>query len=123
LTISASGAKGAMVQGVQSLLLLKDGNVGIGTTSPASTLTIVGNFSATGTKSAVVNTSYGIRKLYAIESPDVSFYDQGRSSLTDGIANISLYPIFIETVEPDFEIYLTPEARTSGIYVAEKAAN
>ncbi len=112
-----------MVQGVQSLLLLKDGNVGIGTTSPASTLTIVGNFSATGTKSAVVNTSYGIRKLYAIESPDVSFYDQGRSSLTDGIANISLYPIFIETVEPDFEIYLTPEARTSGIYVAEKAAN
>ncbi len=46
----------------QSLLLLKSGNVGIGTTAPASTLTIVGNFSATGTKSAVVNTSYGIRK-------------------------------------------------------------
>ena len=51
-------------------------NVGIGTTTPASTLTITGNFSATGTKSAVVNTSYGIRKLYAMESSDIRFYDQ-----------------------------------------------
>ncbi len=108
-------------QGVQSSLLIKDGNVGIGTTSPASTLTIVGNFSATGTKSAVVNTSYGIRKLYAMESPDIRFYDQGRASLTNGITNISLDPIFIETVEPDFEIYLTPKADTAGIYVAETA--
>jgi len=97
------------------------GNVGIGTTGPASTLTVVGNFSATGTKSAVVNTSYGIRKLYAIESPDVSFYDRGKSSLTNGIANISLDPIFIETVEPDYQVFLTPEADTAGIYVAEKA--
>jgi len=97
------------------------GNVGIGTTGPASTLTVVGNFSATGTKSAVVNTSYGMRKLYAIESPDVSFYDRGTSQLSSGMANISLDPIFIETVEPDYQVYLTPEANTAGIYVAEKA--
>jgi len=97
------------------------GNVGIGTTSPASTLTIVGNFSATGTKSAVVNTSYGMRKLYAIESPDIRFYDQGRAKLKNGIANISLDPIFIETVEPDYQVFLSPDARTKGIYTAEKA--
>ncbi len=105
----------------QSLPLLKDGNVGIGTTSPASTLTIVGNFSATGTKSAVVNTTYGMRKLYAVESPDIRFYDQGRAKLKNGIANISLDPIFIETVEPDYQVFLSPDARTKGIYTAEKA--
>jgi len=99
----------------------KNGNVGIGTTGPASTLTVVGNFSATGTKSAVVNTSYGMRKLYAMESPDIRFYDQGISSLNNGMANISLDPIFIETVEPDYQVFLTPEADTAGIYVAEKA--
>ena len=38
----------------------------------------VGNFSATGTKSAVVNTSYGIRKLYAMESPNVLFNSRGK---------------------------------------------
>ncbi len=108
-------------QGVQSLLLIKDGNVGIGTTSPASTLTIVGNFSATGTKSAVVNTTYGMRKLYAMESPDIRFYDQGISSLNNGIVNISLDPIFIESVEPDYIVYLTPKAKTQGIYVDEQA--
>ncbi|MBI2102052.1 hypothetical protein HYT53_05580 [Candidatus Woesearchaeota archaeon] len=97
------------------------GNVGIGTTTPASTLTITGNFSATGTKSAVVNTTYGTRKLYAMESPDIRFYDEGRARLSNGIANISLDPIFIETVEPDYQVYLTPEADTAGIYVAEKA--
>ena len=57
-----------------------NGNVGIGTSTRASTLTITGNFSATGTKAAVVNTTYGIRKLYAMESPDIRFYDEGRAN-------------------------------------------
>jgi len=56
-----------------------------------------------------------------MESPDVRFYDEGRARLNNGIANISLDPIFIETVEPDYEIYLTPKGKTQGIYVAEQA--
>src|SRR3989338_8355687 len=42
LTISASGAKGAMVQWEQSSLLNKDGNVSIGTTGPQNRLEGVG---------------------------------------------------------------------------------
>ena len=110
------GANNAEVMRIQS-----GGNVGIGTTTPASTLTITGNFSATGTKAAVVNTTYGIRKLYAMESPDIRFYDEGRARLSNGIANISLDPIFIETVEPEYNVHLTPEGKTLGIYVDEKA--
>src|SRR3989338_6393621 len=106
---------------LEQVTIDENGNVGIGTTTPASTLTITGNFSATGPKAAVVNTTYGIRKLYAMESPDIRFYDEGRARLSNGIANISLDPIFIETVEPEYNVHLTPEGKTLGIYVDEKA--
>jgi len=58
-----------------------------------------------------------------MESPDIRFYDEGRAKLTNGIANISLDPIFIEAIEQDigYNIYLSPEGKTRGIYVAEKA--
>lgn len=59
--------------------------------------------------------------MYAMESPDIRFYDEGRAKLSNGIANISLDPIFIETVEPDYNVFLTPLSRTKGIYVAEQA--
>ncbi len=54
-----------------------------------------------------------MRKLYAMESPDIRFYDEGRAKLSNGIANISLDPIFIEAIESDvgYNVYLSPEAK------------
>ena len=63
------------------MVVTSGGNVGIGTTNPTSTLYVAGTFTATGTKSAIVNTSsFGQRKLYALESPEVRFTEQWRSN-------------------------------------------
>jgi len=42
-------------------------------TNPISKLYVAGDFTATGTKNAEVNTSKGIVKLTAIEAPTVDF--------------------------------------------------
>ena len=84
---------------------------------------IAGDFTAGGTKSAVVETeSYGERKLYAFEQPTNRFGDEGRAELVDGAARVELDPIFLETVEDDFLIHLTPYGDAS-LYVAEIGAD
>ncbi|MBI3026515.1 hypothetical protein HYY70_00225, partial [Candidatus Woesearchaeota archaeon] len=80
----------------------------------------VGNFFCKGTKSAVVDTSYAQRKLFAVESPDVRHIDEGRAKLTNGFANVSIDPIFKETIEGNYNVYLTPEGKTKALYVHEK---
>jgi len=57
-----------------------------------------------------------------MESPDIRFYDEGRAKLTNGIANISLDPIFIEAIEQDigYNIYLSPEGKTRGIMLLKR---
>lgn len=83
-----------------------------------------GNLSCTGTKPAVHETeSYGVRALYARESPELKFVDEGAARLTDGQATIKLDPMFLETIEPNTEetpwlVMLTPYGDT-GLYVAE----
>jgi hypothetical protein len=94
------------------LLAPSGGNVGIGTTTPNAKLYVVGNFIATGTKSAVVRTkSYGGRQLYAMESPENWFEDFGRGQLNQGHATVKLDPIFAETVntEVEYHVFLTPK--------------
>ena len=81
-----------------------------------------GNMYCSGTKSALQDTeSHGERLLYAVESPDVRYVDEGRAKLRKGFANISLDPIFRETIEDSYNVYLTPEGKTKALYVAEKA--
>jgi hypothetical protein len=89
--------------------------------STGGTVTIEddGDLVATGSKSAVVETeTYGARRLYAFEQPTNRFGDEGRAELVDGTARVALDPIFLETVEDDFLIHLTPYGDAS-LYVAD----
>ncbi|MCS7094020.1 MAG: hypothetical protein RMJ18_02465, partial [Candidatus Aenigmarchaeota archaeon] len=94
------------------------GNVGIGTSNPTARLHVVGSFIATGTKSATVNTSYGPVKLYALESPEVRFIDEGTAKLVNGVAVVHLDKIFTETIEGKLLVHITPLG-PANLYVAE----
>ena len=73
-----------------------------------------GSFGAGGTKSAIVNTAtYGQRKLDAVEAPEVRFSDEGMARLQSGQARVTLEPIFLETIEGDYLIHVTPYGNAS----------
>lgn len=70
----------------------------------SSTTYVVGDLSVSGTKSAVQTTeNYGMRQLYALESPESLFEDSGRTKLINGEVTILIDPIFLECIEPDTE--------------------
>jgi len=86
-----------------------------------------GNYSANGTKNAIVNTeSYGKRKLYSDESVDVRFFDRGESQLVNGKAIIRFDPMFLETVTIDKNnpalVQVTLTSDCNGVFVAERTA-
>ncbi|MFZ1465384.1 MAG: hypothetical protein WAV60_15145, partial [Anaerolineae bacterium] len=62
--------------------------------------------------------SYGQRKLYAIEAPDVRFSDEGLARLNNSEVRIDLDPIFLETIEGQYLVHLTPYG-PANLYVAE----
>jgi hypothetical protein len=82
-----------------------------------------GNTWARGSKGAVVEAgSYGDRKLYAVESPEVWFEDFGSAQLLNGQASVPIEPVFAETValDRDYHVFLTPLGDCQGLYVAAK---
>ncbi len=85
-------------------------------------ITGIGDLSVSGTKSSHVTTSSGERNLYALESPTVRFIDEGFSSLVDGTVRIDLEPIFMETIEGQLLIHVTPYGPTT-LYVQEIGEN
>jgi hypothetical protein len=64
-------------------------------------LQINGNYSASGTKNAVVPTSSGTRKMYSEEATEVWFTDYGFGKLAAGEVFIPLDATFSETVSAD----------------------
>ena len=86
-----------------------------------------GNYTAQGTKNAIVNTeNYGKRKLYADESADVRFFDRGESQLEDGKATILFDPMFLETVTIDKNnpalVQITLTSDCNGVFVAKRTS-
>jgi len=48
----------------------------------------------------------------------VRFFDEGLARLQDGVARVELDPIFLETIEGDYLVHVTPYGAAS-LYVAE----
>ncbi len=81
-----------------------------------------GDMTAIGTKSAAVNTQdYGMRRLYALESPQNWFEDFGSAQLVDGAVIVAIEPVFAQTVNlnEEYHVFLTPLGDCP-LYVAGK---
>jgi hypothetical protein len=81
-----------------------------------------GNFAVVnGSKTAIVPTSQGDRKLYAQESPEVWFEDFGEGRLAGGTAQINLDPLFLETVtvneQQPLKVFIQLKDDCNGVYV------
>jgi hypothetical protein len=84
-----------------------------GTWNPVHRFQLDGGYS---TNSAVARTES------SSEQDTSRLTDEGVATLTDGSARVVLDPIFLETVEEDFHIHLTPYGDAS-LYVAEIGAD
>jgi hypothetical protein len=86
-----------------------------------------GNMTATGTKSAVVNTeSFGDRLIYCVESPEVWFEDMGKASLSNGEIEVVFESVFasIVNLEVDYHVFTTPQSdQPVLLYITEKTSN
>jgi len=101
-------------------LYTDEGSVFIrGQNGESEDLIVSGNLTVQGAKSAAVDTACcGQRKLYAIESPEVRFTDEGLAQLAGGVARVCLDPLLLETIEGEYLIHVTPYGDAS-LYVAE----
>ncbi|HCD2005693.1 phage tail protein [Enterococcus faecalis] len=73
----------------------------------ATSTSVTGNLSVTGSKNSLVDTlSYGHRLLNAYETPEYYFADYGKAITdSDGEVKIDIDPIFLETVNTESENY------------------
>ncbi len=82
-----------------------------------------GAFAASGTKSAVVALSDNrVVELYATEAPEVWFEDFGTATLRKGVAEVTLDPTYVLTVNTriNYHVFLTPRGDCNGLYVTQQ---
>ncbi len=84
-----------------------------------------GRITATGGCCASAQTDQGARQMYATESTQNIFSDQGTANLVDGKAVITIDPMYAQTVNltEDYMVFLTPRsADTAGLAVVNQTA-
>ncbi len=87
-------------------------------------LTVIGDSTVTGAKSASVELDTGEKvNVYAIESPESWFEDFGSGQLNSGRTTIRIDPMFAQTVNTneDYYVFITPTAECNGLYVSQKS--
>lgn len=88
---------------------------------PGAAIYAAGDFSASGIKSAILRTSRGNNKMYAMEASEVWFEDFGRGQLDGGQVHIELDPLFLEMVTIDdahpMQVFIQLNDDCNGTYV------
>jgi hypothetical protein len=101
------------------------GVIGVSNSTSGYGVFSIGDFAATGTKTAIVETDdYGWRHLYAMESPQNWFEDFGQATLVAGEVVVAIEPMFAETVNltGDYHVFLTPLGGGCTLFVTDKTA-
>lgn len=80
-----------------------------------------GDLEVTVSKTAEVQTRTGNVFLHALESPEVKFVDYGLGELVGGTATVSLDPVFAETIEPGYQVYVTAIGAPQALLVTTDA--
>jgi hypothetical protein len=84
---------------------------------------VAGNFTASGSKSAVVGLGHGEGvTLYAVEAAENWFEDAGSARLENGRAVVHIDPIFARTVDTklEYQVFLTPKEDCKGLYATNQ---
>jgi hypothetical protein len=95
------------------------------TVDGAGNTMIAGNLNVTGTKSSVAQLSDGrVVALYAVESPENWYEDFGTVRLSHGVARVLIDPTFAQTTNTElvYKVFLSPNGKCQGLYVAKKTA-
>jgi len=85
-------------------------------------LTVWGSFYAADKHAIVKTQDYGARLTSCMEAATVRLYDEGKDTLVNGEKRIDLDPIFLETIEGELYIHVTPYGPAS-LYISEKGTN